>query len=450
MTDDRADARTAVPAVPAWRGAQLGRLSEFLRCVLLPSLLVIVTPPLVLLLVTLVMAFDGALAPLVTPSDWPRLAAALPRPSAPAALMLCGFVVAEALLLRLLPGRTVRGPVTPAGVRPSYRANGPLALLVTHLVHLLASAGLGWFSPGVLYDRFGELLTTSCVLCLLLCAGLYVKGLRRPSGPDHGSTGRPVLDFFWGTELHPVIGGVDLKQLFNCRVGMMGWSLLLVSFAAAQHERSGAVSSSMIVGVGLQLAYIVKFFVWETGYFGTLDVMHDRFGYYLCWGVTVWLPGVYTLSTLYLVVRPRSLPVWETVLLLAVGLAALAVNYAADAQRQRVRDTHGDTLVWGRPAQVLHASYTTADGSTHSSVLLYSGWWGRARHFHYLPEFVLAVCWVAPVGAGRVLPYFYLLFLAVLLLDRCGRDERRCRDKYGEAYLEYCRRVPWKIVPRLY
>ncbi|MGI5341188.1 hypothetical protein ACQEVS_29195 [Streptomyces sp. CA-181903] len=439
-----------VPA-PDRTGAPRARPSRLLRGTVGPLVLLLVTPPLVLLLWTLVVAFDGALRPLADPARWPALASALPRPSPWAALVITGFTVFEAALLRLLPGPRWHGPVTPAGVRPVYRANGPAALAVTHAAYLGASAGLGLFPAGVLYDRSGELLATACVLAWALSAAVYAKGLRRPSGPDHGTTGHPALDFFRGTELHPSLGGTDLKQLFNCRVGMMSWGLLLVSFAAAQHERfHGVVPSSMAVAVGLQLAYIVKFFCWETGYFATLDVMHDRFGYYLCWGVTVWLPGVYTLSTLYLVAHPRRLPPWETALLLTVGLAALAVNYSADEQRGRARRTGGATRIWGRPAKTLPARYVTGDGTEHTTVLLCSGWWGLSRHFHYLPEMVLALCWVAPACGARALPCFYPAYLAVLLADRTGRDERRCLRKYGDAYREYCRRVRWKVIPYVY
>ncbi|MEU2514631.1 hypothetical protein [Streptomyces syringium] len=435
---------------PGWTGTPRGRLAPTLRRTAGPLTLLLITPPTVLLLWTLVVAFDGACRPLTEPARWPALASALPHPSPWAALTITGFTVFEAALLRLLPGPRRHGPLTPAGVRPAYRANGPAALAVTHAAYLTASLGLGWFPPGVLYDRFGELLATACVLAWALSAALYAKGLRRPSGPDHGRTGHILLDVFQGTELHPSLGRTDLKQLFNCRVGMMSWGLLLVSFAAAQHERSHSISSSMAVAAGLQLAYIVKFFHWETGYFATLDITHDRFGYYLCWGVTVWLPGVYTLSTLYLVTHPRRLPLWETVLLLTTGLLALAVNYSADEQRQRVRRTGGDTRIWGRPARTLPARYVTGDGTEHSTVLLCSGWWGLSRHFHYLPELVLAVCWTAPAGGARALPYFYPVYLAVLLADRTGRDERRCLHKYGDAYRSYCRRVRWKVIPHLY
>ncbi|MBP2400932.1 DUF1295 domain-containing protein [Streptomyces syringium] len=449
---DHASTSPAPPGAgtPGWTGAQRGRLARTLRCTVFPLGLLLVTPPIVMLLWTLVTAFDGAIRPLVDPARWPALISALPHPSLWAALSITGFVAFEAALLRLLPGPQRYGPITPAGVRPVYRANGLSALAATHAAYLAASLGPGWFPPGELHDRFGELLATACVLAWALSAALYAKGRLGPSGPDHGTTGHVVLDIFWGTELHPSLGRIDLKQLFNCRVGMMSWSLLLVSFTAAQHEQTHGVSSSMAVATGLQLAYIVKFFHWETGYFASLDVMHDRFGYYLCWGVTVWLPGVYTLSTLYLVAHPRSLPWWETTLLLTTGLTALAVNYSADEQRQRVRRTGGDTRIWGRPAKTLRACYSTSDGREHSTVLLCSGWWGLSRHFHYLPELVIALCWVAPVGGARVLPYFYPVFLAVLLADRTGRDERRCLQKYGDAYREYCRRVRWKVIPYLY
>src|SRR6185369_11293334 len=133
-----------------------------------------------------------------------------------------------------------------------------------------------------------------------------------------------------------------------------------------------------------------------------------------------------------------------------VGLGALVTNYVADRQRQRVRDTDGQTRVWGRPPKILRVRYTTADGTEHESVLLASGFWGLARHFHYLPELTLALTWAISVGTRAVLPYLYVVFLTILLVDRAHRDELRCRAKYGASWDEYCRLVPWRIVPGIY
>ena len=73
-----------------------------------------------------------------------------------------------------------------------------------------------------------------------------------------------------------------------------------------------------------------------------------------------------------------------------------------------------------------------------------------ARHFHYVPEITLALAWSLPAGFNHFLPYFYVVYLTILLVDRASRDDRRCHKKYGAAWEEYCRRVPWKIIHGVY
>ena len=46
-------------------------------------------------------------------------------------------------------------------------------------------------------------------------------------------------------------------------------------------------------------------------------------------------------------------------LLFIVGALAIYANYAADVQRQQVRQSNGKCKVWGQPAKVIRASYTT-------------------------------------------------------------------------------------------
>ena len=53
-------------------------------------------------------------------------------------------------------------------------------------------------------------------------------------------------------------------------------------------------------------------------YFGSMDIAHDRAGFYLCWGCLVWVPSVYTSPAMYLVRRPVALhPLAAAGLLLA-------------------------------------------------------------------------------------------------------------------------------------
>ena len=93
------------------------------------------------------------------------------------------------------------------------------------------------------------------------------------------------------------------------------------------------------------------------------------------------------------------------------------------------------------------APYTTESGEPKENLLLASGWWGLARHFHYVTELLGAVFWTLPVLFGHALPYFYVVFLAILLTDRAFRDDARCAEKYGDAWDSYRKKVRYKIIP---
>ncbi len=65
-----------------------------------------------------------------------------------------------------------------------------------------------------------------------------------------------------GTELHPSLGkSLYIKQWTNCRMGMMGWAVLILCFAIKQYQVQGFVSDSMLVSVALMQVYIFKFFL---------------------------------------------------------------------------------------------------------------------------------------------------------------------------------------------
>jgi 7-dehydrocholesterol reductase len=409
-----------------------------------------VTPAAVILLWIACTYLDGSLLRLLTRDGVSAIVHHFPAPTWTAAKIIFIFAAFELALLELLPGKIHEGPVTPTGHRPRYKLNAMPAWIITHAAFFGASYGLHWFSPGIVYEHLGELLVTLCAACFLLCWALYFKGIYAPSTSDAGSSGNVILDYFWGVELHPSVLGVNLKQFFNCRVSMMGWSLMVISFAAYQRQELGHLTTSMVVTVALQVFYLFEFFSWEGGYFATLDVMHDRFGYYICWGVLAWVPGVYTITAQYLVKHPRELGWPLTLGLLALGACCIWAGHTADAQRKRVRGTNGETTVWGRRPEMIHAEYTTADGEKHRNILLVSGFWGVARHFHYVPELTLALTWSLTAGASNFLPYFYLMFLTILLVDRAARDDLRCRTKYGVFWEDYCRRVPYKILPGIY
>ena len=65
-----------------------------------------------------------------------------------------------------------------------------------------------------------------------------------------------------GMELYPRIGtDLDIKTWTNCRMGMMGWAVLILAYALRQYQAYGSISDSMLVSVTLMELYIFKFFL---------------------------------------------------------------------------------------------------------------------------------------------------------------------------------------------
>jgi len=371
----------------------------------------------------------------------------MPGFSLEAVYYVAAFGLFQAFLQLFVPGKTFTGPVSPKGNRPVYIDNGVSCFLIT-LVAFFASWKMGWFQPARVYDHFGEILNTLNVFAIVLCFLLTVKGCVFPSSSDSGSNGSFLFDYFWGTELYPRIGKhFDIKQWTNCRMGLMAWSVLPLCFMAKQLETEGFVSNSMLICVLLKQVYIFKFFLWETGYFCTMDIAHDRAGFYICWGCLVWVPSVYTSPALHLVQHPNQLPNAVAATILGLGLFCIYVNWSADEQKKAFRASNGKALVWGEKPKFITAKYTTADGDVKTSLLLLSGWWGISRHFHYVPEILAAFFWTVPALFDHIMPYFYVIFLTILLVDRAFRDDARCAAKYGKYWNQYKRHVPYKILP---
>ncbi|CAI5476939.1 unnamed protein product [Closterium sp. Yama58-4] len=376
---------------------------------------------------------------------------AWPSPFSPIAWKIIGaFAAFEAILQVLLPGKEFVGPVSPAGNRPIYWCNGFQAYMVSIVTYVFIWRA-GWFNPSLVYDNFGSILSALNVASLLLCLFLYAKGHLAPSSSDWGSSGNFIQDFFWGMELYPRIGKYfDIKTFTNCRFGMMSWALLAVTYAIKQVEANGHVADSMVVSVALMLVYISKFFYWESGYWSTMDIQHDRAGYYLCWGCMVWVPCIYTSPALYLVNHPLHLGTPVSLAMFLCGCACIAINYDSDRQRQHFRSTHGRCTIWGRPPAKIEAEYVTEKGEHKKSLLLASGWWGLSRHFHYVPEILASFFWTFPALFNNGIQYFYCIYLTLLLLDRAVRDDVRCKKKYGKFWDKYCKLVPYKVIPGIY
>ena len=363
--------------------------------------------------------------------------------------MVSIFVLSQIALYKIIPGKEITGPKTKSGFRPTYKENGVACYLITLTSYILCSFVFKLFSPTIIFEHLGELLGTMIWSGSILCLLLYIKGRVKPSPGEYSISGNIFFDYFWGIELYPTVFGINIKHLTNCRIGMMSWAIIIISYAAQQNVFFG-LTNSMLVSVALQLIYVTKFFIWEKGYLRSMDIAYDRAGFYICWGCLVWLPFIYTSPVLYLVHHPYQLSKYLALSIFALGCAAIAVNFLADKQRVLFREKNGELNVWGKKPNMTIAPYINSEGTKEENLLLASGYWGIARHFHYIPEILAAFLWTLPALFYHFYPYFYVVFLTVLLFDRAKRDDQRCALKYGEAWQEHCKKVPYKIFPFIY
>ncbi|XP_052774547.1 uncharacterized protein LOC128213071 [Mya arenaria] len=352
----------------------------------------------------------------------------------------------------VLPGPQVEGPMTSHGNIPVYRDNGFRHYIVTMTGSVLFTVvlKLSGSTPTFIYDRFSEFAALMNVLAVVVVFMLYIKGIYKPSTSDSGKTGKGFLfDYYWGTELYPRVFGIDIKVFTNCRFGMTVWPLLVLVFALKSYELHGLIDSMFVSSV-LQLIYVSKFFIWEGGYYQTMDIVQDRAGFYICWGCLALVPPLYPIASRYLVSHPVELGPLSSAVLLIIGTVSIYVNYQADEQKTLARKTSGNCVIWGTKPDVIRAKHVLQSGKKKKSIILASGWWGVSRHFHYIPEVLLAACWTLPAGFSHFLPYAYLLFLTILLVHRTFRDDRKCAQKYGHFWKTYCGKVRYRIIPYVF
>jgi len=339
-----------------------------------------------------------------------------------------------------------------------------------------------------IWDNFIPLLTSNIILSFLLATYVYVKSFSvKPGNPDKRElakgavTGILIYDWFMGRELNPrvkipLLGEIDIKSWMEMRPGLLGWILIDCAMVAHQYKTYNHVTDSILMIVISQALYVFDALYMEPAILTTIDIISDGFGLMLSFGDVVWVPFIYSLQTRYLAVHPVVLGPY-----ILVWFGTLGVGYyifrSTNNEKNRFRTNPNDP-------KVSHLKYIETKAGTK---LLVSGWWGRARHINYLGDWILSWSYCLPTGIagymvlhnasvlginpkqavttqqgspvivpgeargwGMLITYFYMLYFAVLLIHRERRDEEKCRKKYGADWDEYCKRVPYRIIPYVY
>lgn len=354
------------------------------------------------------------------------------------------------------PGRHYYGPPTPNGFRPEYWDSG----FAFYIISMLIAVPVIWnYSVLHLYYKIPTLIGILIAFGFGFCLILYLKGLLIPDPGICDITKNPIFDYYWGVELYPHLGPfVSLKILINSRFGMFLWQLIILvawktnyEFYIASYNR-GIINWPITAITILLTIYLSKFYYWEDGYMQTIDTTYDRFGYYLAWGCIAFIPGFFPLNSLYLVKHSpmESFGFFSFVIVVGFGILFIWLTYWTDRQRQIARATNGKCDIWGKPAKVIRATYLDNYGISKKTILLVSGFWGITRHINYTFELLVALLVCSPALLTSWIPYFYFIFLLVLVIHRTVRDDDKCSKKYGIYWSEYCALVPYKMIPGIF
>ena len=362
-----------------------------------------------------------------------------PVPTAKSVIIVAGWLIFQALLQVYVPGEKVRGAPLGDGARLSYIINGWSVWWLTWIL-LISGAALGLYSPAALTDEFGALLTTTNIFAVLGGAYLYWHGKLHNGGQER-ITNNVICDLWLGTALNPRIGDFDLKLFLETRPGLIAWPVLDVAFAARQFERDGIVSGSMLLVCAFHFWYVADCFAHEQAILDTWDIRHENLGWMLCFGNLVWVPFTYTIQAQYLVYHSPDLSWWLIAAIVVLFVVGYGIFRGANRQKHRFRQSP-DRIIWGQTA----VSIRTSRGPS----LLASGWWGLARHVNYLGDLLMGLAWCLPCGFNSPLPYFYAVYLSILLVHRERRDHAFCANRYGKDWDLYCAKVPYRIIPGLY
>lgn len=351
---------------------------------------------------------------------------------------LIGWFIFLVFLWAILPGPVVQGAPIHGNKKHTlgYKLNGHLTFWV--VIGLVF--GLKIPLNEYLYRYYEPLAICDIILCFLLSTYMYGKSFASNSIlAKGGDSGNPIYDYFIGRELNPRLGFFDWKVFCELRPGLIGWMLLNIACAQEQLAQYGSISGSMWLINIFQAIYVWDALYQERAILTTMDVTTDGFGYMLVFGDLAWVPFTYSVQAKYLVHHDPNLSNQVLTAILAFYILGFYIFRGANGQKDKFRRNPNDP-------KVSHLLYLQTKRGTK---LLTSGWWGMARKINYTGDWIMGLTWCMVCGWNSIVPYYYAIYFAILLIHRSIRDDEMCAHKYGDDWLEYKRQVPYRFIPGL-
>jgi delta14-sterol reductase len=279
-------------------------------------------------------------------------------------------------------------------------------------------------------------LAGACTLGLVFTLAIVLPAPR---------TKRSLLaDLYYGRRENPQgLGGRVDAKMFLYMAGATLLQLNVLSFAAHHVRTFGdAASAGVLLHAALLSWFVLDYLFFERVHLYTYDLFAERVGFKLGWGCLVFYPYFYAVGLWAVADRPdpeRS----------GAWLAASAVVFFGGWCLARGANMQKFFFKLDPTQPFLGIEPKTVGTGRHQ--LLCSGFWGVSRHVNYLGEILMASGLTLSLGYPfAIAPWLYPLYYVVLLVPRQIDDDKRCAERYGPLWEEYCRRVPCRIIPGIY
>jgi protein-S-isoprenylcysteine O-methyltransferase Ste14 len=337
-----------------------------------------------------------------------------------------------------VPGQWVTGYVTDerTGQRLRYRLNGLLVLSASISLWLLACT-FGVIAWDGFYLHRWEMAAGACAIGLVFTLWVVLSAPER-RGRDF------LVQLYEGRLANPqwMGGSVDAKMVLYL-VGAVMLELNVLSFSAHHvivHWRDP--SPGVLLYAFLFTFFVCEYLLFEEVHLYTYDFMAERVGFKLGWGCLVFYPFFYPIG-LWLMAEEANAHTSGALLIVYGALFFLGWMLSRGANLQKFWFKRDPTRrTFGLDPRPIGGG---------GKLVLSGGFWGLSRHINYLGEILMATGLTLCLGYPQAIgPWLYPLYYVLLLLPRQADDDRRCKARYGELWDEYCRRVPWRIIPFVY
>ena len=369
------------------------------------------------------------------------------------------YSVIIGLLYVFVPGPIVTGYVCDSVTNRAliYKLNGfriwGMTLFVYPLLHYLNV--IDGFYP---VQHFWSCCISANVLGLVFSFYFFFRGLLNPKEPlsqrraltsdqdpkilkqykgkktSHTIPGL-IVQFFSGFEFNPRISvSICDAKMFLYIFGAALIQIILLSAFLLHLSYFNTVALPMGIYFILYSYWCGEYCYHEHVHLYTYDFFAERLGFKLIWGCFCFYPFFYTIPVWPLItLSPHTSLSYFSLFSIPLFLFGYILSRGANNQKYNFKTG----LV----------KYPKIAGTN----LMISGFWGMSRHINYLGEIIMALGLSLPGGIYSFWPWMYVVYYIVLLLPREAEDSRICEAKYGkDKWAEYCKQVPFRIIPYIY